>query len=75
MFKHEDFSDEDIKEFQDVADDWYYYDIELLGIERVSNYTHLLGAGYLYLYLKKMGKLVAFPATWMGEKWLVGFLL
>lgn len=55
MFKHEDFSDEDIKEFQDVVDDWYYNYIELLGIEGVSNYTHLLGAGYLYLYLKKWG--------------------
>jgi hypothetical protein len=24
-FKHEDFSDEDIEEFQDIEDEWYFF--------------------------------------------------
>ncbi len=32
-FQHEDFADEDIEEFQDAVDAWYYQYIELLGLE------------------------------------------
>jgi hypothetical protein len=32
-FQHEDFSDEDIEEFQDVIDIWYFQYVELLGLE------------------------------------------
>jgi hypothetical protein len=31
--------------------------VELLGLPGVTNYMHLLGAGYLYHYLKKWGNL------------------
>jgi len=32
-FQHEDFSDEDIEEFQDAVDAWFYQYVELLGLE------------------------------------------
>ncbi len=32
-FQHEDFADEDIKEFQDTIDVWYFQYVELLGLE------------------------------------------
>ncbi len=32
-FQHENFADEDIKEFQDAVYAWYYQYIELLGLE------------------------------------------
>jgi len=32
-FQHEDFLDEDIEEFQDLIDIWYFHYIELLGLE------------------------------------------
>ncbi len=59
-FRHEDFSDEDIEKIQDIVDEWYYHYVGLLGIEGVSNYAHLLGAGHLYPYSKKWGNLYHF---------------
>ncbi len=67
-FKHEDFSDEDTEEFQDVVDDWCYHYVELLGIEGVSNYAHLLGAGHLYPYLKKWGNVYRFQQQGWEKK-------
>jgi hypothetical protein len=67
-FQHEDFSDKDIEEFQDVIDIWYSKYVELLGMEGVSNYAHLLGAGHLYHYLKKWGNLYRFQQQGWGKK-------
>ena len=32
-FQHDDFADEDIEEFQDAIDIWYFQYVELLGLE------------------------------------------
>jgi hypothetical protein len=68
-FQHEDFGNEEIKEFQDLVNEWFYLYVELLGFPGVMNYMHLLGAGHLYHSLpKKMGKLVQVSAAGLGDK-------
>jgi hypothetical protein len=56
-FQHDDFGDDEIEEFQDLIDEWYYLYVEMLGLPGVTNYMHLLGAGHLYHYIKKWGNL------------------
>ena len=56
-FQHEDFSDAEIEDFQDVVDEWFYLYVNLLGLPGITNYIHLLGAGHLYFYLKRWGSL------------------
>ncbi len=41
-FQHDDFSDEDIEEFHDVIDIWYFQYIELLGLEGTFHLLCLL---------------------------------
>jgi hypothetical protein len=52
-FRYEDFSDDDVEEFQVLIDEWFYKYVHLFGLPRITNYMHLLGAGHLYFYLKK----------------------
>jgi hypothetical protein len=56
-FQHKDFSDNDIEDFQDLVDEWFYQYVHLVGLLGITNYIHLLGAGRLYFYLKKWGNL------------------
>ena len=56
-FQHEDFTDNEVEDFQDLVDEWFYHYVELLGLPGVTNYIHLLGAGHLYEYLKRWGNL------------------
>jgi len=56
-FQHEEFGDEEIEAFQDLVDEWFYLYVELVGLQGVTNYIHLLGAGHLYFYLKVWGSL------------------
>jgi len=56
-FQHEDFGDEEIEEFQDRVDEWFYLYVELVGLPGITNYMHLLGAGHLHYYLKTWGSL------------------
>jgi hypothetical protein len=56
-FRHEDFLEEEVEEFQDLVDDWFYHYVKLVGLPGITNYMHLLGAGHLYFYLKKWGNL------------------
>jgi hypothetical protein len=56
-FRHEDFSDDDVEEFQDLIDEWFYQYVHLVGLPGITNYMHLLGAGHLYFYVKKWGNL------------------
>ena len=58
--KREDFTDEEIEDFQDLIDFWFYQYISLVGIKGVTNYMHLLGAGHLCYYLKKWRSLYRF---------------
>jgi hypothetical protein len=59
-FQHEDFSDDDVEDFQDLVDEWFYQYVQLVGLPGITNYIHLLGAGYLYFYLKKWGNLYCY---------------
>jgi hypothetical protein len=56
-FRHEDFSDDDVEDFQDLVDEWFHQYVTLVGLPGITNYIHLLGAGHLYFYLKKWGNL------------------
>jgi len=67
-FQHEDFSDEDIESFQDAVDEWYYKYIELVGLPRITNYAHLLGAGHLYHFLKKWRNLYCYQQQGWEKK-------
>jgi hypothetical protein len=56
-FRHEDFSDDELEDFQDLIDEWFYLYVQLVGLPGITNYIHLLGAGHLYFYIKKWGSL------------------
>jgi hypothetical protein len=56
-FQHEDFGPDEVEEFQDLVDEWFFLYVELLGLPGVTNYMHLLGSGHLYHYLKTWGNL------------------
>jgi len=56
-FQHEDFGDEEIEEFQDRVDEWFYLYVELVRLPGLTNYMHLLVAGHLHYYLKTWGSL------------------
>ena len=49
-FQHKDFSDEEMEEFQDWVDEWFYLYMELVRLLGITNYMHLLGAGHLHYY-------------------------
>jgi len=53
LHKREDFTDDDIRSFQDTADDFIELWIELNGSEGMSCYLHDLGAGHFSYYLSK----------------------
>jgi hypothetical protein len=46
-FLHEDFLVNDIEDFQDLVDEWFYQYVQLVGLPGITNYIHLLGAGHL----------------------------
>ena len=58
--KWEDFMDDEIKDVQDLIDEWFDLYVNLLGLEGITNYMHLLGAGHLPFYLKKWRSLYHF---------------
>ena len=51
--KKEDFTDEEIDDFQCLADDFFRCWLQLTGYDGVTNYIHLIGAGHLRYYLKR----------------------
>jgi hypothetical protein len=67
-FQHQDFSDEDIESFQDSVDEWFYIYVELVGIQGITNYIHLLGAGHLYHYLKRWRNLYRYQQQGWEKK-------
>jgi hypothetical protein len=73
-FQHEDFLDDDIEAFQDSVDEWFYIYIELVGIQGITNYMHLLGYGHLYHYLKRWCKLYRYQQQGWGGGWCYSFL-
>jgi len=46
--KWEDFMDDEIKDVQDLIDEWFDLYVNLLGLEGITNYMHLIGAGHLF---------------------------
>ena len=67
-FRHEDFLEEEVEEFQVLVDDWSYHYVKLAGLSGITNYMHLLGAGHLYFYLKKWGNLYRYQQWSWGMK-------
>ena len=62
-----DFSDEDIDNFQNIADDFYRKWLDLVGYDGITNYIHMIGAGHLRYYLTKWRNLNRFQNQgWEG---------
>jgi hypothetical protein len=57
--KH-DFSDADLTAFQILADNFFQEWLQLIGYNGVINFVHMLGAGHLQYYLRKMAQLESF---------------
>jgi hypothetical protein len=55
--KRSNFTEQDIVDFQDLADDFYESWIELKHLKGINNYFHLVGAGHLAFYLREWGNL------------------
>jgi hypothetical protein len=51
--KHDDFSDEEIDQFQNLADDFFLGWITLHQGDGVTNYVHMLGSGHFRYYLQE----------------------
>jgi hypothetical protein len=51
--KRTDFTDEEIVDFQDLADDFFELWIDLKHRDGLGNYFHLIGAGHLSFYLRE----------------------
>jgi hypothetical protein len=51
--QREDFTNEEVKEFQCVANEFFFSWIKLRGREGLTNYIHMLGAGHFSYYLYK----------------------
>jgi hypothetical protein len=53
LLLHRDLSDDEIEDFQDLIDDFFEIWVGIFGDEGITNYTHMLGAGHIYYFLKK----------------------
>jgi hypothetical protein len=51
--KRSDFTEEEIVEFQDLADDFFERWVDLNHLDGLGNYFHLIGAGHLAFYLRE----------------------
>jgi hypothetical protein len=47
------FTDDDIDNFQDIADRFFSSWLGLVGYDGITNYLHMIGAGHIRYYLKK----------------------
>ena len=47
-----DFTDEQVEEFQDMADDFFSKWLHRFGEKHVTNYIHMFGAGHMQYYLR-----------------------
>jgi hypothetical protein len=55
--RREDFTEDDIEEFQTLADDWFEKWVKLTGRDGLTNYIHMVGAGHLSFYMREWGNL------------------
>jgi hypothetical protein len=55
--KRSDFTEEEIVDFQDQADDFFERWIDLKHKDGLGNYFHMVGAGHLSFYLREWGNL------------------
>jgi hypothetical protein len=55
--KRSDFSEQEIEDFQDMADDFFERWIDLKQKDALGNYFHMVGAGHLSFYLREWGNL------------------
>ena len=54
------FTDEEIKHFQQLIDSWFQVWIELHGLSGCTNYTHMLSSGHLAEYMFKWRNMYRF---------------
>jgi hypothetical protein len=55
--KRSDFTEEEIVDFQDLADEFFELWIDLKHRDGLGNYFHMIGAGHLSFYLREWGNL------------------
>jgi hypothetical protein len=55
--KPSDFTEEEVVNIQDLADEFFELWIDLKQKDRLGNYFHLIGAGHLSFYLREWGNL------------------
>jgi hypothetical protein len=55
--KRDYFEDQDVEDFQDQADEWFFRWHALHGRDGMTNYIHLLSSGHLAFYLREWGNL------------------
>jgi hypothetical protein len=55
--RREDFTEDDIEEFQTLANDWFEKWVKLTGRDGLTNYVHMVGAGHLSFYMREWGNL------------------
>jgi hypothetical protein len=60
MQQKQDFSDDDINEFQSKVDNFFRKWVNLVGYDGITNYVHMLGAGHVRYFLKKWRNLNRF---------------
>jgi uncharacterized protein CbrC (UPF0167 family) len=58
--RKDDFSQDDIDNFQCTADDFFQQWIDLTGYDGVTNYIHMIGAGHIRYFLSRWGNLNRF---------------
>jgi hypothetical protein len=64
--KHDDFSDAETEQFQDLADNFFLGWIKLHKGDGVTNYIHMLGSGHFQYNLGMAQSVQIFP-TRMGK--------
>jgi hypothetical protein len=52
---HHHLSDDEIESYQDLADDLFEFQVEIFGIDGITNYIHLIGAGHMQYFLTNYG--------------------
>jgi hypothetical protein len=55
--RREDFSEQDVEDFQTMADDWFEKWVTMFGRDGLTNYTHIVSSGHLAFYMTTWGNL------------------
>jgi hypothetical protein len=53
LAQKQNYTDEDINAYQDLADSFFVQWLNLIGYDGITNYIHMVGAGHIRYYLRK----------------------